>query len=111
MGYSRADAKGGWCFFSGVTRHDYATMAMPRGIAAQARNCVATIHAVLAEGGIAMGDVVRVQCAVTDAAVADSMVPVLGDAFDEVRPAATIVLSGSIQPEMLVAIDVTVLKE
>ena len=29
MGYSRAVVKGPWCFVSGVTGYDYATMAMP----------------------------------------------------------------------------------
>ena len=33
MGYSRAVVKGGWCFVSGVTGYDYATMVMPEGVA------------------------------------------------------------------------------
>ena len=38
MGYSRAVVKGPWCFVSGVTGYDYATMTMPDGVAEQARN-------------------------------------------------------------------------
>ena len=110
MGYSRAVVKGGWCFVSGVTGYDYATMKMPEGIAAQAQNCYATIAAVLAEAGFEMADIVRVQYTVTDAALVDSLVPVLGQHLSQVRPAATMVIAGLIRPEMLVEIEVTAFK-
>lgn len=110
MGYSRAVVKGGWCFVSGVTGYDYATMKMPEGIAAQAQNCFATIAAVLAEAGFEMADIVRVQYTVTDAALVDSLVPVLGQHLSQVRPAATMVIAGLIRPEMLVEIEVTAFK-
>lgn len=107
MGYSRAVVKGGWCFVSGVTGYDYATMTIPEGIADQARNCFATIRAVLLEAGFAWDDIVRVQYTVTDAALVDDLVPVLGAALAEVRPAATMVIAGLIRPEMKVEIEVT----
>lgn len=110
MGYSRAVVKGGWCFVSGVTGYDYATMTMPEGIAAQAQNCFATIAAVLAEAGFEMADIVRVQYTVTDAALVDSLVPVLGQHLSQIRPAATMVIAGLIRPEMLVEIEVTAFK-
>ena len=49
MGYSRAVVKGPWCFVSGVTGYDYATMVMPDDVAQQAQNCFATIARVLDE--------------------------------------------------------------
>lgn len=110
MGYSRAVVKGGWCFVSGVTGYDYATMTMPEGVAAQAQNCFATIAGVLAEAGFEMADVVRVQYTVTDAALVDSLVPVLGQHLSQIRPAATMVIAGLIRPEMLVEIEVTAFK-
>lgn len=110
MGYSRAVVKGGWCFVSGVTGYDYATMTMPDGIAAQARNCFATIRGVLAQGGFTMEDIVRVQYTVTDAALIDALIPALGEAMGEIRPAATMVIAGLIRPEMLVEIEVTAFK-
>ena len=106
MGYSRAVVKGGWCFVSGVTGYDYATMLMPEGVAAQAQNCFATIAGVLAEAGFEMADVVRVQYTVTDATLVDSLVPVLGQYLSQIRPAATMVIAGLIRPEMLVEIEV-----
>ena len=110
MGYSRAVVKGGWCFVSGVTGYDYSTMAMPDGIADQARNCFATIGSVLAQAGFDMADIVRVQYTVTDAALVDAVVPVLGEVLGEIRPAATMVIAGLIRPEMLIEIEVTAFK-
>jgi len=81
MGYSRAVVKGGWCFMSGVTGYDYATMAMPDGIAAQARNCFSTIGSVLQQAGFSMADIVRVQYTVVDAALVAALVPELGAAL------------------------------
>ncbi len=110
MGYSRAVVKGGWCFVSGVTGYDYATMEMPGDIADQARNCFATIGRVLEEAGFAMVDIVRVQYTVTDTALVEALVPVLGEALGDVRPAATMVIAGLIRPEMLVEVEVTAFK-
>ena len=107
MGYSRAVVKGGWCFVSGVTGYDYATMAIPDDIAAQARNCMATIKGVLDQAGFAMDDIVRVQYTLTDAALVDSLIPVLGATFADIRPAATMVIAGLIRPEMKIEIEVT----
>ena len=107
MGYSRAVVKGPWCFVSGVTGYDYATMVMPDDVAQQAQNCFASIARVLDEAGFEIGDIVRVQYTVTDAAMVDAIIPVLG----EVRPAATMVVAGLIKPEMKIEIEVTALKE
>ncbi len=111
MGYSRAVVRGGWCFVSGVTGYDYAKMAIPDDPAAQARNCFATIRAVLDEAGFGMGDIVRVQYTVTDRGFVDAIVPVLGEVLGAVRPAATMVIAGLIRPEMKIEIEVTAMKE
>ena len=110
MGYSRAIVKGGWCFVSGVTGYDYATMEIPVGIADQARNCFTTIKDVLDQAGFGMEDIVRVQYTVTDVALVDDLVPALGEAFSEIRPAATMVIAGLIKPEMKIEIEVTAFK-
>ena len=110
MGYSRAIVKGGWCFVSGVTGYDYTSMAIPDSIADQARNCMATIKSVLDEAGFAMEDIVRVQYTVTDAGLVDSVIPVLGETFATIRPAATMVIAGLMRPEMKIEIEVTAFK-
>lgn len=110
MGYSRAVVKGGWCFVSGVTGYDYATMEMPFGVAAQARNCFSTIDDVLRQAGFSRDDIVRVQYTVVSADLVAELVPVLGEVLGQVRPAATMVVAGLIRPEMLVEIEVTAFK-
>lgn len=110
MGYSRAIVKGGWCFVSGVTGYDYATMQMPETVLDQAQNCIATINRVLHEAGFTMKDVVRVQYTLTDAALVDAVLPALGAAFSDIRPAATMVIAGLIRPEMQIEIEVTAFK-
>lgn len=110
MGYSRAIVKGGWCFVSGVTGYDYATMAIPDGVAEQTRNCFSTIATVLTEAGFEMSDIVRVQYTIIDAELVRDVVPELGRAMAAVRPAATMVIAGLIRPEMKIEVEVTAFK-
>jgi enamine deaminase RidA (YjgF/YER057c/UK114 family) len=110
MGYSRAVVKAGWCFVSGVTGYDYATMVMPDGVADQARNCFATIESVLVQAGFDMRDIVRVQYTVVDRSFVEAVVPVLGATLGAIRPAATMVIAGLIRPEMKIEIEVTAFK-
>jgi enamine deaminase RidA (YjgF/YER057c/UK114 family) len=107
FGYSRAVVQGDWCFVSGTTGYDYATMTMPDSVEEQTRNCFATIGKALGDAGFALSDVVRVHYYITDASFADVITPVLGAAFAEIRPAATMVICGLIKPEMKIEIEVT----
>ena len=79
-------------------------------MADQARNCFATIRWALDQGGFAMSDIVRVQYTVTDAALVEALLPVLGENLGEIRPAATMVVAGLIKPEMKIEIEVTALR-
>lgn len=106
-GYSRAVVSGDFCFVSGTTGYDYRTMAMPPSVDDQARNALATIAAALDEAGFAMENVVRVQYTVTDASLVERAFAVLGEAFGDIRPAATMVVAGLIRPEMKIEIEVT----
>ena len=110
-GYSRAVVQGDWCFVSGTTGYDYATMTMPDGVEAQTRNCLATIRKAMDEAGFALADVVRCHYYVTDASFADIVFPILGEAFGEIRPAATMIVCDLIKPEMLIEIEVTALRQ
>jgi enamine deaminase RidA (YjgF/YER057c/UK114 family) len=109
-GYSRAVAQGDWCFVSGTTGYDYATMAMPDTVEDQTRNAMATISAALEEAGFALTDVVRVHYYVTDAAFVDTVFPILGDYFGDIRPAATMIVCGLNKPEMKIEIEATAFK-
>ncbi|WP_424993659.1 RidA family protein [Oceaniradius stylonematis] len=110
-GYSRAVVTGNWCFVSGTTGYDYASMAMPDDVATQCRNALATIDRALDEAGFARSDIVRARYVVTDASFADIVFPVLGEFFAGIRPAATMTVSGLIRPEMKIEIDVTALRD
>ena len=106
-GYSRAIVSGDFCFVSGTTGYDYATMQMPEAVEDQARNALATIERTLEEAGFAIEDVVRVQYTLTDADLVERVFAVLGETFGEIRPAATMVIAGLIKPEMTIEIEVT----
>jgi enamine deaminase RidA (YjgF/YER057c/UK114 family) len=109
-GYSRAVVQGDWCFVSGTTGYDYATMIMPDSVEEQTRNCLATIAKALEEGGFSLGDVVRAHYYITDPAFVDRVFPILGEAFGDIRPAATMVVCGLNRPEMKIEIEVTALR-
>ena len=106
-GYSRAIVSGDFCFVSGTTGYDYATMSMPDGVEAQTQNALATIERALTDAGFAMRDIVRVQYTVTDAADVGAVFAVVGRVFQDIRPAATMVVAGLIRPEMKIEIEVT----
>lgn len=107
MGYSRAVVQGDWCFVSGVTGYDYATMQMPEGVADQARNCFETIQKVLSEAGFSMSDIARVQYTVVNRDLIPDLRPILGEILGDIRPAATMVVADLIEEEMLVEIEMT----
>jgi enamine deaminase RidA (YjgF/YER057c/UK114 family) len=107
-GYSRAVVEGDMAFVSGTTGYDYASMTMPEAVEEQARNCLRTIAAVLAEAGFTLADVVRATYYVTDIAYADRVFPIFGEVFRNVRPAATLVaVTALYKPEMKIEIEIT----
>lgn len=106
-GYSRAVVQGDWCFVSGTTGYDYDTMEMPESVEAQTRNIFATIDNALSEAGFARAHIVRAQYTITDPALADLVFPLLGQYFNGIRPAATMVVAGLIKPEMKIEVEVT----
>jgi enamine deaminase RidA (YjgF/YER057c/UK114 family) len=109
-GYSRAVVQGDWCFVSGTTGYDYATMTMPDSVEDQTRNCLKTITKALEDGGFSLADVVRAHYYITDPVFADIVFPILGEAFGEIRPAATMSACQLNKPEMKIEIEVTALR-
>lgn len=107
MAYSRAVVQGDWCAVAGVTGYDYATMTLPEGAAAQTRNCFATIASVLGEAGFDMQHILRVTYFITDRGLVDEIAPEIAAALADIRPAASMIVTGLIRPEMLIEIEVT----
>ena len=107
-GYSRAVVEGDMCFVAGTTGYDYAKMTMPDTVEEQARNCFRTIARALEEAGFALADVVRATYYLTEIADADKVMPIFGEFFAEIRPAATLVaVTALYKPEMKIEIEVT----
>ncbi len=106
-GYSRAVVDGEWVFVAGTTGFDYALMTIADDPAEQARQALRNIEAALTEAGATLADVVRVKYYLPDAADWPRVVPVLGDAFGAIRPAATALICGLIDPRMKIEIEAT----
>lgn len=107
IGYSRAVVDRDMVYVSGTTGYDYALMVMPDDVADQTRNALATIAKALGEAGSSLKDVVRVRYYLVDMADYDAVVEVLGSAFAQIRPAATMIVCGLTTPEMKIEIEVT----
>ena len=99
--------QGDWCFVAGTTGYNYETMEMPESVEEQTRNAMATIEQTLQQAGFSLSDVVRAQYYIIDAADAGRVFPVLGEILGDIRPAATMLVSGLIRPEMRIEIEVT----
>src|SRR5438105_4895020 len=106
-GYSRAVVDGEWVFVAGTTGFDYAAMTIADDPAEQTRQALRNIAAALAEAGAGFADVVRVKYYVPDPADWPRIVPVVGDAFRDIRPAATALVCGLVDPRMKIEIEVT----
>lgn len=110
LGYSRAVVQGNWCFVAGTTGADPVSKAFPDDVLAQARNTLATIASVLESAGFAMSDVVRANYIITDAAYMEAIIPALSETFGDIRPAATMITAGLVNPAMKIEIEVTAFK-
>jgi enamine deaminase RidA (YjgF/YER057c/UK114 family) len=106
-GYSRAVVDGEWVFVAGTTGFDYAQMTIADDPAEQARQAFRNIEAALAEAGATLADTVRVRYYLRDLADWPKIVPVLGEAFGVIRPAATALVCGLVDPRMKIEIEVT----
>ncbi len=109
-GFSRAVVvkHDGWAevAISGVSGFDYAAMTIQDDDAAQTRQCFANIRSVLEQAGADLEHIVRIRYLLTDAAQWDALAPVFGEYLKDVRPAATAVIVGLIDPRMKIEIEV-----
>ncbi len=107
-GYSRAVVQDGWVHVAGTTGADPKTGAIPEDVVEQARLAFGIIGAALAEAGAGFEDVVRVTYFLTDAGDFPALMPVFGEVFGDIRPAATaVVVAGLVDPAMKIEIEVT----
>jgi len=111
FGYSRAVVDGDDVFVSGTTGFDYATGEISDDPAEQTRQTLRTIDGVLNEAGSSLNDVVRARYYLPNINDWAAISEVLGEVFGNIRPAATAVIAGLIDPRMKVEIEVTARKQ
>jgi enamine deaminase RidA (YjgF/YER057c/UK114 family) len=107
MAYSRAVVDGDWIFVSGTTGFNYASMTISEHVTEQAEQTFQNIQAAMEKAGFSLADVLRVHYILPDAKDFPACFPVLRKYFGEVRPAATMIVSGLADPRMKIEIEVT----
>lgn len=110
IGYSRAVVDGEWIFVSGTTGFDYATMSIADDVAQQAEQCLRNIEHALREAGAGLSDIVRIRYIVPHADDFQACWPILRRYLGTVRPAATMLSAGLLDPRMKIEIEVTARK-
>jgi enamine deaminase RidA (YjgF/YER057c/UK114 family) len=114
-GYSRAvvvpDPQGDWVFVSGTTGFDYARMAIADDIVEQVHQTFRNISAALAQAGSSLADVVRANYILPRAEDRPTIMPIFGQYFGDIRPVATAIIAGLIDPRMRIEIEVTARKQ
>jgi enamine deaminase RidA (YjgF/YER057c/UK114 family) len=107
FGYSRAVRMGNQVFVSGtVAWGDDGKVTGEGDMYAQARQAIRNIEKALAQAGASLADVVRTRTFVTDVSRFDEVAKAHGEAFGDVRPAATVVeVKALVDTVMLVEIE------
>jgi enamine deaminase RidA (YjgF/YER057c/UK114 family) len=111
IGFSRAVVDGNLVFVSGTTGFDYRTMTISTDVVEQAEQCMRNITEALAEAGSRIEDVVRVRYILPKLDDFEPCWPVLRRYFGEIRPAATMITAGLIDPRVRIEIEVTAVKQ
>jgi enamine deaminase RidA (YjgF/YER057c/UK114 family) len=107
IGYSRAVRQGPWVFVSGTTGFDYASMTISDSLVLQTEQCLRNVQAALAQAGATLADVVRVTYVLPNGQEFPECWPVLRRYFGTIRPAATMICAGLLDPRMRIEIEVT----
>jgi enamine deaminase RidA (YjgF/YER057c/UK114 family) len=105
IGFSRAVRVGNRVMVAG-TGPVWPDGSCPDDAGTQARRCLEIVFTALAEAGATPADVVRTRLLLTSVDVADAVAAVHGEAFGQIRPAATmVVVAALVDPRWLVEIE------
>ena len=110
IGYSRAVVQGDWCFVSGTTGFNYATMTISDDVVEQTDQCWKNIEAALKQAGFELKHVVRANYVLPNGADFEKTWPVLKKYMGDVRPASMNYIAGLLDPRMKIEIEVTAFK-
>lgn len=108
VGYSRAVRVGNIIEVAGTTALENGEVFGKNDAYLQSKKCFEIIEKALIEAGSSMKDVVRTRMFVTDISTWEEVGRAHGEFFKDIKPASTMVeISGLINPEMLVEIEVS----
>ena len=107
FGYSRAVRVGNQVFVAGTVAWGEDGALIGEGdMYAQAKQAIRNIEKALQQAGVSLSDVVRTRTFVTDISRIDEVAKAHGEAFGDIRPAATLVeVKALVEPVMLVEIE------
>jgi enamine deaminase RidA (YjgF/YER057c/UK114 family) len=106
IGFSAAVRAGDWVHVAGITALDAAGEVVGGDDpAAQAREVLRKVRTALEAAGASLQDVVRTRIYLTDAADWEAVGRAHGEAFADVRPVATMLVAGLLDPRMRVEIE------
>ena len=112
VGYSRAVQMGGCLEISGTVAFDENGVVGKGDFYAQTKYILGKIEKVLAQAGFGLGDVVRTRMFVTDISHWEEVGKAHGEFFGTIKPATSMIeVSGFIDKDYLVEIEVTALKD
>ena len=92
-------------FVSGCTGFDYSTMTIDEDVAVQVRQCFANIEDALTQAGGLLTHLVRVRYYLPESSDWGCVAPVLSELLADIRPAATCLICGLIDPRMKIEIE------
>ena len=107
FGYSRDVKVGNHIFVAGTTAWGDDGKVIGAGdMYAQAKQAIRNIEKALTQAGATLADVVRTRTLITDMSRFEDVAKAHGEAFGEIRPAATLVeVKSLVEKEMLVEIE------
>ena len=105
IGFSAAVRAGDWIHVAGTTAVDGAGEVIGDDAAAQTREILRKLAAALEAAGAGLSDVVRTRIYLTDADDWEAVGRVHGETFATVRPAASMLVLGLLDPRMRVEIE------
>ncbi|HLK23462.1 MAG TPA: RidA family protein [Caulobacteraceae bacterium] len=92
-------------FISGCTGFDYSTMTIDEDVAVQIRQCFVNIADALTQAGGRLTHLVRVRYYLPESGDWERVAPVLGELLADIRPAASCLICGLIDPRMKIEIE------
>jgi enamine deaminase RidA (YjgF/YER057c/UK114 family) len=107
IGYSRAVVAGPWVFMSGTTGVDCKSMTIADNVVDQAEQCFRNVGAVLEQAGVSFADVVRITYLLTPARGFRAHLAGAAALPRRDTPACTMMVTGLLDPRMLIEVEVT----